>query len=100
MPISRADAGLLPLLRAMVAPYGEGQSDGQLLTQFLTARDEPAFTALVRRHGPMVRGVCRRVLENAADAEDAFQATFVVLVRKAAWLKSRSVLGDWLHGVA
>ncbi len=75
-------------------------TDGQLLECFLTRRDEAAFEALVRRHGPMVLGVCRRVLRHPQDAEDAFQATFLVLVRKAASISQRELLGNWLYGVA
>src|SRR5262245_37545135 len=74
--------------------------DGDLLESFLTRRDESAFEALMRRHGPMVLGVCRRVLQNEADAEDAFQATFLVLVRKAASIWPRGMVGNWLYGVA
>lgn len=75
-------------------------SDGQLLESFLARRDEAAFEALVRRHGPMVLGVCRRVLGNFHDAEDAFQATILVLLRKASGIRPRERVGNWLYGVA
>jgi RNA polymerase sigma factor (sigma-70 family) len=88
------------LRRAALLQDGAGLTDGELLDQYLRRRDEDAFEALVRRHGPMVWGVCRRVLGNEADAEDAFQATFLVLVRKAASIVPRSLVGNWLYGVA
>jgi|SRR5579884_1384317 len=91
---------LRQLRRAALLSAGDGPSDVQLLESFLIQRDEAAFEALVRRHGPMVLGVCRRVTGNAHDAEDAFQATFLVLVRKAASLRSRQLLPGWLYGVA
>jgi RNA polymerase sigma factor (sigma-70 family) len=75
-------------------------TDGQLLGRFIERRDETAFGALVRRHGPMVWGVCRRLLANHHDAEDAFQATFLVLVRKAASVVPRERVVNWLYGVA
>jgi RNA polymerase sigma factor (sigma-70 family) len=78
----------------------EELSDEQLLEAFVRHRDEAAFTALMRRHGPMVLGVCRRVLRHADDADDAFQATFLVLVHKAGSLQQPSLLASWLHGVA
>ena len=79
------------------------QSDETLLEQFVTGGEEAAetaFTALVERHGAMVLGVCRRVLGNRHSAEDAFQATFLVLARKAAAIARREQLASWLHGVA
>ncbi|MCI0376126.1 MAG: sigma-70 family RNA polymerase sigma factor [Gemmataceae bacterium] len=87
-------------LRRAVSPDFAQVSDGQLLGGFLDERDEQAFALLVRRHGPMVWGVCRRVLAHHQDAEDAFQATFLVLVRKAASIMPRDRVGNWLYGVA
>jgi RNA polymerase sigma factor (sigma-70 family) len=84
----------------VVAQEAAGLADSVLLERFLTQRDEAAFEALVRRYGPMVMGVCRRVLRNPEDAEDAFQATFLVLVRKAGSIAKRELLGNWLYGVA
>jgi DNA-directed RNA polymerase specialized sigma24 family protein len=77
-----------------------GLSEGELLERFVTAHDEAAFEALVARHGPMVLGVCRQLLRDPNDADDAFQATFLVLVRKAGTLRRRDLLGNWLYGVA
>jgi RNA polymerase sigma factor (sigma-70 family) len=79
---------------------GGALSDGQLLEGFLRDRNEAAFEALVRRHGPMVLGVCRRVLRNTHDADDAFQATFLALARKGAAIAARDRVGSWLYGVA
>src|SRR5262249_8620240 len=91
---------LQPLRRAVRLRDGAGLTDGQLLEDYLSRRDEAALAVLVRRHGPMVWGVCRRVLYHYHDAEDAFQATFLVLLRKAASLASRELLANWLYGVA
>jgi len=77
-----------------------GLSDGQLLDLFATRRDETAFTALVERHGPMVRRVCGEVLGNHHDAEDAFQATFLVLARQVGSIRRRDSVASWLYGVA
>src|SRR3954471_16279438 len=77
-----------------------GFSEWQLLDRYATRRDESAFEALVARHGPMVLGVCRRVLDDPHAVEDAFQATFLVLVRKAGSLGERDAIGHWLYGVA
>jgi RNA polymerase sigma factor (sigma-70 family) len=75
-------------------------TDAQLLQRFVALRDEAAFEALVRTYGPMVFSVCRRVLHDEHDAEDAFQATFLVLVRKAGAIANPTLLGNWLYGVA
>jgi RNA polymerase sigma-70 factor (ECF subfamily) len=79
---------------------GGGLSDGQLLELFIAERDEAAFAALVRRHGPMVLRVCRHVVGDVHDADDAFQATFLVLARKARSVDPRDAVGNWLCGVA
>jgi RNA polymerase sigma-70 factor (ECF subfamily) len=92
---------LIRHLRAR-APAGAAPdpTDGELLERFLDRRDEAAFEALLCRHGPMVFGVCRRLLGTCADVEDAFQAVFLVFVRKAATVWPRDRVGAWLHGVA
>ena len=88
------------LARGNIAEVPCSRTDGQLLDSFVYMRDEEAFAAIVRRHGPMVLAVCRRVLGNPTDADDAFQAAFLVLLRKAGTLGTRRPLGPWLHGVA
>src|SRR5271170_819954 len=75
-------------------------TDGQLLDAFVKRREQAALEVLVRRHGPMIWSVCRRILLNHHDAEDAFQATFLVLVRKAASILPRELVANWLYGVA
>jgi RNA polymerase sigma factor (sigma-70 family) len=76
------------------------QSDTELLERFAGAKDETAFVELVRRYGPMVLGVCRKMLRHEQDAEDAFQATFLVLARKAGSIRDAAALPNWLYGVA
>lgn len=93
--------GILEHLRkTMLLRDGSGLPDGQLLRDYLSRRDEAALAILVQRHGPMVWGVCRRILSHHHDAEDAFQATFLVLVRKAASISAPEQLANWLYGVA
>ena len=88
------------LRRAMLLRAGAGLTDAQLLQEYIDRRDQAAFAAIVQRHGPMVWGVCRRVLTSHHDAEDAFQATLLVLVRRAASIASPELLANWLYGVA
>ncbi len=93
-------AGILRYLRRIMRPPDGNATDDQLLDLFCRQGDEAAFASLVHRHGPMVFGVCRRILGNHHDAEDAFQATFLILVRKAASIRTRAKLKNWLYGVA
>jgi RNA polymerase sigma-70 factor (ECF subfamily) len=93
--------GLLRYVRALTGTAGAGdRSDGDLLGQFVARRDEGAFAALLGRHGALVLGVCRQVLGDEQDAEDAFQATFLVLARKAGTIRQQDSLAAWLHRVA
>jgi RNA polymerase sigma-70 factor (ECF subfamily) len=89
-----------PLYRAALLRDGAGLTDAELLEAFVARRDGACFEALVRRHGPMVLGVCQRVLRNPHDAEDAFQAAFLVLAQRAAAVVPRELVGNWLYGVA
>jgi RNA polymerase sigma factor (sigma-70 family) len=100
MATAQIDTVIRHLRRAVLRQDGAGWTDGQLLASFIEQKDEAAFEALVHRHGPMVFGVCRRVVRNHHDAEDAFQATFLVLARKASSVKPRERVANWLHGVA
>jgi DNA-directed RNA polymerase specialized sigma24 family protein len=100
MPTSPLTSVVRHLRHAALRHQDPGPTDGDLLEYFISQRDSAAFEALVARHGPMVLGVCRRVLRNEADAEDAFQATFLVLVRKAPSIVPRALVGPWLYGVA
>jgi RNA polymerase sigma factor (sigma-70 family) len=97
----RGPGAVLRRLHTLLGPpAGDATTDRQLLARFVARRDEAAFAELVRRHGPMVLGVCRRLSADAHAAEDAFQATFLVLARRAAAVPWRAALGGWLHGVA
>lgn len=95
-----AGSPLRQLLNRLHAMQPTGVSDPELLERWLTARDEAAFELLLRRHGPMVLAVCRRLLSRPEDAEDAFQATFLVLVTKAGLIGKRASVGSWLYKIA
>ncbi|HTU90403.1 MAG TPA: sigma-70 family RNA polymerase sigma factor, partial [Gemmataceae bacterium] len=100
MSSSALAAGLRHLRTKLAAQQHHDDSDEQLLHAFTSRRDDSAFAVLVRRHGPMVLHVCRRVLGHEQDAEDAFQATFLVLSRQAAKLRKKTSLASWLYGTA
>src|SRR5947209_1665431 len=98
---TRQTGTLLRHLRQLLVPEAvKDQTDAELLLQFAALRDEVAFSALVHRHGREVWSVCRHVLRNDEDAEDAFQATFLVLARKAGSVRNRTSVRSWLYGVA
>lgn len=86
--------------RAALSAGRVAVTDGELLSRFINERDEVAFESLLLRHGPMVLGVCRRILRSEADAHDAFQAIFLVFLRKAGSIRPRAMVGNWLYGVA
>jgi RNA polymerase sigma factor (sigma-70 family) len=100
MPANDLGSAIHHLGRAALLGGGAGLTDGQLLDRFVSGRDAAAIEALVRRHAPMVWGTVRRVLRDRHDAEDAFQATFLVLARKAASILPREMVANWLYGVA
>src|SRR5262245_12099539 len=87
-------------MRPLTSMLRPESTDADLLRRFAHDRDETAFAALMRRHGPLVLGVCRRLLHDPNDADDAFQATFFVLARKAGAVGQPDRLANWLYGVA
>src|SRR5262249_6286251 len=88
------------LRKLAVTPDERDLSDGELLDRFRSRREETAFALLVQRHGPMVLGLCRRLLHDADEADDAFQATFLVLARRADAIRQATSVASWLYGVA
>src|SRR5438046_10181550 len=88
-------------IRQLIGPRtSDGQDDGELLERFIARQDQTAFETLMQRHGPMVLGLCRSILHDAHDADDAFQATFLVLARKASSIRKQPSVASWLYGVA
>ena len=99
MAIGHLNTLLLHVRRLAGATAVDEQSDEQLLSRFQASREESAFSALMQRHGKVVWNVCCRVLGHEQDAEDAFQATFLVLARKAGSIRHTEAVGSWLHGL-
>ncbi len=100
MAIETLGAALRQINRPFADGVVAGLSDAQLLQRFVAEGDAGAFEALVGRHGPMVLSVCRAILRDPHDAEDAFQATFLILVKNGGAIRGRDALGGWLHRVA
>src|SRR5216684_1852395 len=100
MPEEPGGTLLRYIRKLLISPAAARLPDQQLLQRFIEQREEAAFAALLHRHGPLVHGVCRRVLGLEHDAEDAFQATFLVLAQKAHAIRRKGSLGSWLYGVA
>src|SRR6516162_11154009 len=100
MSNGQLDNVLRHIQRAVAARQTGELPDRELLGRYVAGHDETAFTAIVERHGGLVLGVCRRILRNEHDAEDACQATFLVLTRKAGTIRKREALASWLYGVA
>src|SRR5262249_40573014 len=99
--MAKPTALLLQHIRKLAAaPTAERLTDRELLERFAREQDETAFASLLSRHGPMVLRVCQRQLPQSMDAEDVFQATFLLLVRKANSLRCQESVGNWLYGVA
>jgi DNA-directed RNA polymerase specialized sigma24 family protein len=100
MPARQLDAVARHLRQLAGSVAGNTVTDAELLGRYVADGDGAAFAALVERHGGLVWSVCRRLLRRPEDAEDAFQATFLVLVRKAASVRKRGAVASWLYGVA
>src|ERR1700754_2963256 len=95
-----SDKRMARIVPTLARCRADGAPDDELVGRYVLGRDEEAFAELVRRHGAMVLAVCRRVVRNAADADDVFQATFLVLARKAGSIRPPGAVGACLHGVA
>src|SRR5438067_4903432 len=100
MPDTKAGNALMQLRNLLALQRFAQLSDQHLVQRFIEEYDGPAFEMLVRRHGPMVLRVCRQVVRHVQDAEDVFQATFLVLARRAAAIRKQASIASWLHGVA